>query len=321
MVSTRTDGVRGRFSNDSLASARALPNTLIASSTDAGWTALLLEHHCSRGASAPFTTLATPDQTIVIATRGEHDIEVLTPAGWRMANYRPGSGGMTPAGGSAQLRWRSRGKADAFATAHLYLPPSYVEDAAEHYRRIGQARRAEPLNALAFEDPVVAQTVGALLDAMAVGAPDLYAQAAAQWLATHILARHMAVVDPARDRRTAGVLSDRRLVRVLDYLGAHFADPLTLDALAAEAAISKFHFVRLFRAKTGKTPHAYLLGLRLAAARRLLATTAMPVAGVARACGFASASHFCTAFARAAGATPTAFRQAAHGRPVGHVDE
>lgn len=317
----RTDGVRGRFSQDSLASARALPNTPIASSIDAGWTALLLEHHCSRGASAPFTTLATPDQTIVIATRGRHDIEVLTPAGWRMATYRPGSGGMTPAGASAQLRWRSRDKADAFATAHLYLPPAYFEDAAEHYRRIGQARRGAPLNALAFEDPVVAQTVGTLLEAMAAGAPDLYAQAAAQWLATHILARHLDVVDLARDRRAAGALSDRRLARVLDYLGAHFADPLTLDALAAEAAISKFHFVRLFRAKTGKTPHAYLFGLRIAAARRLLATSALPVADVARACGFASAAHFCTAFARAAGATPTAFRQAAHGQPANRTVE
>lgn len=314
MESDRAADVHGRFSAHSLASARALPNTLLASSVDAGWTALLLEHQHSRGASAPFTTLSTPDQTIVIATRGHHDIEVRTPAGWRMASYRPGSGGMTPAGGSAQLRWRSRGRSDTFTTAHLYLPQAVFDAAAEHYRRIGQMPRADALDALAFDDPLVAQTVGALLDAMAAGAPDLYSQAAAQWLATHILARHVGAIDPHRDRRAVDPLCDRRLARVLEHIDAHFAEPLTLATLAAEAAISPFHFVRLFRAKTGQTPHAYLLGVRVTAARRLLATTVLPVAGVARSCGFASASHFCTAFARAVGVSPRRFRQAAHGQ-------
>jgi AraC family transcriptional regulator len=316
MVPTGFPAPAQLFAHESVASARALPTERLASSLDAGWTSLLLEHHMGRDFSPPFTTLATPDQTIVIATRGDHDIESQVHGRWRKAVYRPGSGGMTPGGDTATLRWSSRA-ANTFSTAHLYMPQMYFRDAQEHYRRIGQRSHAERLNALVFHDEILAQTVRGLLEAMMNGAPDLYAQAAAQWLAVHILSRHSGWIDLDSDRRAVTELSDRRLARVVDYMRAHFAKPLMLDELADEAAISKFHFVRLFRKKTGRTPYAYLFQLRMDAARRLLATTDLQIADVARACGFASASHFGTAFARTVGMTPTRFRKNAGGALTG----
>lgn len=74
--------------------------------------------------------------------------------------------------------------------------------------------------------------------------------------------------------------------------------------------MSKFHFVRLFRAAVGETPVAYLARLRLDAAGRLLRDTDLTVVEVAAACGYPRVTHLGTAFQRHAGRTPTAFRAA-----------
>lgn len=53
----------------------------------------------------------------------------------------------------------------------------------------------------------------------------------------------------------------------------HYAEDLTLERLAAEASVSKFHFIRLFRRATGTTPRVRLAHVRLAAARTMLLET------------------------------------------------
>lgn len=82
--------------------------------------------------------------------------------------------------------------------------------------------------------------------------------------------------------------------------------PLTLDALAAEAALSRFHLIRAFRRLTGLTPHAYVVQRRVQRARRLILQGA-PLADTAAACGFADQSHMTRQFTRACGLTPGAF--------------
>ena len=86
-----------------------------------------------------------------------------------------------------------------------------------------------------------------------------------------------------------------------------------LDRLSLEAGISKFHFVRLFRTSTGLTPHAFLVGLRMGAARTMLSRTDLSVAAIATRCGYAHAEHFGTAFAKRFGVSPRAFRAHARG--------
>lgn len=88
---------------------------------------------------------------------------------------------------------------------------------------------------------------------------------------------------------------------------------LTLGDLAAEACVSPFHFIRLFKHKTGRTPVAYLTRLRMEHARHLLTATDHAVAEVARLCGYASPSRFTAAFVAHCGATPSDLRRAAFG--------
>jgi len=50
----------------------------------------------------------------------------------------------------------------------------------------------------------------------------------------------------------------RRLLRARDTIHARYAQALRIDDLAREAALSPFHFLRLFRSAFGETPHRYL---------------------------------------------------------------
>jgi AraC family transcriptional regulator len=296
------------FSPASLQCERALPSTKLASSADAGWTSLLIEQHRIDGATEAFETDRTPDQSIVVLTRGQMDLEAFHAGRWHKAVYQVGSVGMTPGGETGRLRWKNRGAAAFSETAHLYVPQLFFDEAAEHYRARGHAHREVALCSLVFHDLTIAQVVSALLRAMADGVPDLYAQTVAQWLAVHLLSAHGAWLDPFDDRRRPGAIADHRLARVLEYMSAHFAEPLRLDRLGREAGVSKFHFARLFRERTGVTPHGYLVQLRMDAACRLLATTDLTVAEVAAACGYATAAHFGSAFRTRFGETPKRFR-------------
>lgn len=103
-------------------------------------------------------------------------------------------------------------------------------------------------------------------------------------------------------------LDDRRLQRVIDYVEARLGEPITAGALAAVAQVSLFHFTRLFRDATGRTPHAYLQARRVERAKAALADPDRPLAEVAFAHGFASQSHFTRVFKAACGLAPGAYR-------------
>jgi len=91
--------------------------------------------------------------------------------------------------------------------------------------------------------------------------------------------------------------------RALAYLREHFLREITLQELAAAAGLSKFHFVRLFSAVVGTTPHRYQLLLRIGRARRLL-RDGEGIAPVALHTGFFDQSHFTACFREIVGVTP-----------------
>jgi AraC family transcriptional regulator len=104
-----------------------------------------------------------------------------------------------------------------------------------------------------------------------------------------------------------------RLARVRALVEERLADEIGLADMAEAAALSPFHFARVFKAATGETPYHYLLDRRLARARDLLRTTELPILAVARACGFAGQAHFTTMFGHRIGVTPARYRRAMRG--------
>lgn len=108
----------------------------------------------------------------------------------------------------------------------------------------------------------------------------------------------------------AHALSVPRLRRVIDRMATDLSDDLSLDTLARESGYSRAHFLRMFRAATGNTPHRYLKEMRLEFARDRLATSADPIAEIALSAGFSSQSHLTTLFHARFGVTPAEFRRA-----------
>jgi AraC-like DNA-binding protein len=100
------------------------------------------------------------------------------------------------------------------------------------------------------------------------------------------------------------------LETVRAFVDRHYAQPLTIDQLAARARLSRFHFIRAFRATYGETPHQYLRGRRLERAKELLVTTPMPITEICDQIGFQSLGSFGSLFRRLTGETPAKYRAA-----------
>jgi AraC-like DNA-binding protein len=105
--------------------------------------------------------------------------------------------------------------------------------------------------------------------------------------------------------------SFQRVLRARDAIHARYAKAIRLEDLAHEAALSPFHFLRIFRAAFGETPHRYLTRVRIEAAKRLLLADA-PVTDVCFEVGFQSLGSFSALFARRVGTPPSAFRRRLH---------
>jgi AraC-like DNA-binding protein len=102
-----------------------------------------------------------------------------------------------------------------------------------------------------------------------------------------------------------------RVLGVARFLDSAYQQPLSLEDLAAAAGLSRYHFVRVFRAVVGDSPHQYLIGARLRAAANRLLDTCEPVTAIALDVGFNDISHFNAMFRRTFGAAPGLWRKAA----------
>ena len=98
----------------------------------------------------------------------------------------------------------------------------------------------------------------------------------------------------------------RQVVQAKLYMDQHYPEPIHLNSISDEAYFSKFHFLRLFKSMYGKTPHQYLLHLRVEKAKIFL-KEGKPVTEVCSAVGFESPTSFSTLFKRIVGVSPSLF--------------
>lgn len=124
------------------------------------------------------------------------------------------------------------------------------------------------------------------------------------------------IVELARalDRRACTALPDPRrggekLSGVLMQLAEHPERDCPLHALARALCVSESTLLRLFRRRTGMSPHEYLMQLRLKKAAALLLGSELAVSEVASECGFSDSNYFCRRFRRYAGMPPSEFRR------------
>jgi AraC family transcriptional regulator len=111
---------------------------------------------------------------------------------------------------------------------------------------------------------------------------------------------------------------ERRAAESVRFLEEHYPDEISIEALAARAGVSRFHFLRQFRQAVGVTPYRFLIRTRLRAAARQLRSTPARVTDVAFACGFNDLSEFTRRFRGTFGVAPGAYARAFGGRSNRH---
>lgn len=140
-------------------------------------------------------------------------------------------------------------------------------------------------------------------------ASSLLAESAATQLAVHLV-RHY-TERPLQERLERPARPHRAVVRASEFIHDNYARGLRLADIAAAAHLSPFHLIRMFRKSTGKTPHQYLIQVRVNMARSLLSAGAGSgsLADIAAAVGFVDQSHLTRHFKRVLGLTPKQVRQ------------
>ncbi|MCM1189927.1 MAG: AraC family transcriptional regulator [bacterium] len=96
--------------------------------------------------------------------------------------------------------------------------------------------------------------------------------------------------------------------KIIAYINEHFAENVTVEALARLAGLSPYYFIRIFKKETGFTPHEYLVNTRIGTAKYLLKNSRMSVKDICFRTGFSCESVFCSAFKRHLKMTPAQYR-------------
>jgi len=189
-----------------------------------------------------------------------------------------------------------------FTYSMLYLPTRLLSATMDELRELGGVPASLGFRDTLTDDPELARTIQAAFLALHGGEGRLARDLALDRLAMR-LAGHMIADGSTRVRRPGAVAA-----RARDALHNSMSEDLGLAELASLADVDRFRLNRLFREAFGQSPHAYLVRLRLKAARRLLAAGATPAVTAAEV-GFADQSHLGRWFRRAYGMTPAAYRR------------
>ena len=100
----------------------------------------------------------------------------------------------------------------------------------------------------------------------------------------------------------------QRINKVVAYINNHLDETLDLKTLANEAALSDFHFHRIFKALKGEAIGGYITRLRLEATARLLLYTALTIEEIAFNIGYETPASLSKAFKKQYGISPTEYR-------------
>jgi len=215
--------------------------------------------------------------------------------------FRPGVLIIIPEGSSS--RWDIPKPVDV---VQLYLPDATLKRVADE---AAAGTPADLLERTAHPDPITSRL---LLSAASVLEGNqtldaLFRHQLTDLLATRLLAAHTG--SPATFQPAIGGLSPKVLLRAIERLRSNSDADVSLDALASDAGLSRFHFCRAFKESTGLSPLAWLRQYRLERAKKMLRDTDASVVSVAMELGYASQTAFAAAFRRFSGETPSDWRR------------
>jgi AraC family transcriptional regulator len=269
--------------------------------------------HRPASRNAPQVVLA--QHTLMYHVGGSTSVAKLVDG--RCVGTRAQHGSLTFSPRDERSEWIRGGVCEVM---HVYIAPSLIaRHAAENLAGAAAAPEIDPL--FAVHDPWLSsyfmmlqsefETFGGGRD------PDaLLLKQSMELLIRHLVCWHSSL--SRNDRRRAAApaapqpLAPRHLARVLAHIDANIGRDIALADLAQLVGVSKYHFIRGFRAATQRTPYAYLVERRLARAVDALRHGTMSVDRIAREAGFKSAPGFSNVFRKHFGMSPSRFRARSH---------
>ncbi|MEV5411934.1 AraC family transcriptional regulator [Thermopolyspora sp. NPDC052614] len=258
---------------------------------DVGWRALLVQRFRHAPSVERLTLPASSDHHLWLVTAGAGRMRIRRAGEWSDVVIRPGHLDLAIPGEPTHLEYAATLPME---TVQVHLPAATVDRVKAELGARGPVRRPG-------DDAVLAQLMRSLAAAAERRVDALYAEAAAEFLAVHLVA------GPGGGGVAAATREDARVRKAVAFMRERLAEPIGLADIAAEVHLSTYHFLRVFKAVTGETPRRYLIRLRVEEAKRLL-DRGMPVSEVAARCGFSSPAHLSDAFLRTTGLRPSRYR-------------
>ncbi len=97
--------------------------------------------------------------------------------------------------------------------------------------------------------------------------------------------------------------------RAISFLRENYHCDYSLESVAQTANLSPYHFIRVFKSTTGKTPYDYLLDIKVEKASHLLRNNKISVTEACFMCGFKNLEHFSSVFKRKTGMLPSQYKK------------
>lgn len=292
------------ISADSMETAGINPRT----ETLAAWPGLELSLLSEQILAPTDWAIHGEEHTLIVHFAGEmHDL--VTEIEGHEARRMPAAVGdvlLIPAG----RKYASQARGGGYCCAEIRIAPEYFEELA------GRARDFHDIPPrLMHRDEFLYLAARRLAEQ--IGRDDdlsrMISASLSQMIGLHLLDRYGGAHVDASAQGDSTELSPQARQWLEDYIEANLSKRIVLETLASLAGMSVHRLLIAFRGTFGTTPAQYVIQRRLAHARALLAGTRQSITAIAMATGFASHSHFTTAFKRHEGVAPNQFRRARGG--------
>lgn len=277
------------------------PTRIVRTSTSCPWRGLILEEHSSDPGVRASASIGWHVISMAIGAPSLFEHRAATGPRFTCL-HRPGMIMVTPSGPMPDLR-----SLTPAAFVHCAFEESFTRKVIDEQER---ASASLPTFRSGIKNRFIQNLLGMLLEELSTDAPlgQVYVDSLAYALASRLLALNDRPPVPPRSQVSA--LPPQVLKRVREKIEANLEGDLSLENLAEESRYSRAHFLRMFRAATGQTPHQYVLSMRLKQAQERLLQRGSSIIDVALSCGFTSQSHMTNLFRQHFEMTPAEFRRA-----------
>ena len=214
------------------------------------------------------------------------------------------AGALTIISAGSASTWRTEGPIEF---SHLYIHPRDVDHAiVEVFDR--DPLRATFLDEVGRSDALLEGLLSLMMLELSApaGPSGLYLETLFHAALVRLVGEHSSL--SRIKARAPHSLAPYRLRRVLDYIGDNLNADLSLAVLSEVSGLSRYHFSRAFQRVTGLSPHAFVIDRRIERAKALIVGHDLPLAEIAKQCGFNTHGQFSTMFKRLTGLKPSQWR-------------